>query len=43
MPATGPKKYCQKAQISHSFTHFTWHLEAIVFTVDQDKQGTSGH
>ena len=38
MPATWPEKYRQKTQISHSFTHFTWHLEAVIFVVDQDQQ-----
>lgn len=34
----GLKNIVKKTQISHSFTHFTWHLEAIVFAVDQDQQ-----
>lgn len=38
MSAAWPEKYPQKVQISHSFTHFTWQLEAIVFAVDQDQQ-----
>ena len=28
----------QRAHISHSFTHFTWQLEALVFEVDSDLQ-----
>ena len=32
------KNIIKKTQISHSFTHFTWQLEAIVFAVDQDQQ-----
>ncbi len=32
----GLKKVIKKAQISHSFTHFTWLLEAICFEVDAD-------
>lgn len=28
----------QRAQISHSFTHFTWQLEALCFQVDADLQ-----
>lgn len=32
------KNIVKKTQISHSFTHFTWHLEAIVFAVEQDQQ-----
>ncbi len=26
----------QRAQISHSFTHFTWQLEALCFQIDAD-------
>ncbi len=32
----GLKKVIKKAQISHSFTHFTWLLEAVCFEVDAD-------
>lgn len=28
----------QRAAISHSFTHFTWQLEAYVFQIDQDQK-----
>nr|WP_214002282.1 A/G-specific adenine glycosylase [Acinetobacter variabilis] len=34
----GLKNLVQKTQISHSFTHFTWQLEAMVFAVDEDQQ-----
>jgi len=34
----GLKNLVQKIQISHSFTHFTWQLEAMVFAVDADQQ-----
>jgi A/G-specific adenine glycosylase len=33
------KNIVKKTHISHSFTHFTWHLEAVIFVVDQDQQG----
>ena len=32
------KQVQQRAQISHSFTHFTWQLEALCFQVDADLQ-----
>jgi A/G-specific adenine glycosylase len=32
------KKVSQRAQISHSFTHFTWELEALCFEVSHDQQ-----
>jgi A/G-specific adenine glycosylase len=32
----GLKKIIKKAEISHSFTHFTWQLEAIAFEVEDD-------
>jgi A/G-specific adenine glycosylase len=34
----GIKKVIQRAEITHSFTHFTWQLEAICFEVDADQQ-----
>ncbi|RAZ05800.1 A/G-specific adenine glycosylase [Acinetobacter sp. SM1B] len=34
----GLKNLVQKIQISHSFTHFTWQLEAMVFAVDANQQ-----
>ncbi len=36
--ALGLKKVIQRTEISHSFTHFTWQLEAICFEVDADQQ-----
>ena len=36
MQSLGLKKVIKKAQISHSFTHFTWLLEAVCFEVDAD-------
>ncbi len=36
--ALGLKKVVQKANISHSFTHFTWQLEAFVFEIEPDQQ-----
>jgi len=32
------KKVQAKVEISHSFTHFTWKLEAYVFKISQDQQ-----
>ena len=32
------KKVIQRAEITHSFTHFTWQLEAICFEIDADQQ-----
>jgi A/G-specific adenine glycosylase len=32
----GLKKIIKKAEISHSFTHFTWQIEAIAFEVEDD-------
>lgn len=34
----GLKQFIQKVEISHSFTHFTWQLEGLVFAVDADLQ-----
>lgn len=34
----GLKNIVKKTHISHSFTHFTWQLEAVIFVVDQDQQ-----
>ena len=34
----GLKKVMQKTAITHSFTHFTWQLEAVVFAVHPDQQ-----
>ena len=34
----GLKKVIQRAEITHSFTHFTWQLEAICFESDTDQQ-----
>ena len=34
----GLKKVIQRTQIMHSFTHFTWQLEALCFAVDPDQQ-----
>lgn len=34
----GLKKSSQTVEISHSFTHFTWQLEAFIFEVDADQQ-----
>ena len=28
----------KRSEISHSFTHFTWQLEAVCFEVDTDQQ-----
>jgi A/G-specific adenine glycosylase len=36
--ALGLKKVIQRTEISHSFTHFTWQLEAICFEVTADQQ-----
>ena len=33
----GLKQVSQHAEISHSFTHFTWQLEALCFEVDADQ------
>lgn len=33
----GLKKVLKRTEISHSFTHFTWQLEAICFEVDADQ------
>ena len=33
----GLKQVSQRAEISHSFTHFTWQLEALCFEVDADQ------
>ena len=32
------KQFIQKVEISHSFTHFTWQLEGLVFAIDADLQ-----
>ena len=32
------KTVAKRAQISHSFTHFTWQLEAVCFEVEADQQ-----
>jgi A/G-specific adenine glycosylase len=34
----GLKQFIQKVEISHSFTHFTWQLEGLVFAIDADLQ-----
>jgi A/G-specific adenine glycosylase len=34
----GLKTVCKKYEISHSFTHFTWLLEAVVFEITSDEQ-----
>ncbi|MFV5491263.1 A/G-specific adenine glycosylase [Acinetobacter sp. ASP199] len=34
----GLKHFIQKVEISHSFTHFTWQLEGLVFAIDADLQ-----
>lgn len=34
----GLKQFIQKVEISHSFTHFTWQLEGLVFVIDADLQ-----
>lgn len=34
----GLKKVVQRTAISHSFTHFTWQLEALCFEVEIDEQ-----
>lgn len=34
----GLKKVSRKLNISHSFTHFTWELEAVMFDIDADQQ-----
>ena len=34
----GLKKCVQRAAISHSFTHFTWQLEALCFVIDPEQQ-----
>ncbi|MEJ2899291.1 A/G-specific adenine glycosylase [Acinetobacter sp. NS-4] len=34
----GLKKLLHRAAISHSFTHFTWQLEALCFELDADQQ-----
>ena len=34
----GLKKCVQRVAISHSFTHFTWQLEALCFSVDTHQQ-----
>ncbi|WP_299152835.1 A/G-specific adenine glycosylase [uncultured Acinetobacter sp.] len=34
----GLKSVIQKVRISHSFTHFTWQLEAVIFMVEADQQ-----
>lgn len=34
----GLKQFIQKVEISHSFTHFTWQLESLVFAIDADLQ-----
>ena len=34
----GLKTVFKRSAISHSFTHFTWKLEAVCFEVDQDQQ-----
>ncbi|WP_308912229.1 A/G-specific adenine glycosylase [Acinetobacter schindleri] len=34
----GLKQFIQKAEISHSFTHFTWQLQGLVFAIDADLQ-----
>lgn len=34
----GLKQLIQKVEISHSFTHFTWQLEGLVFAIDADLQ-----
>ncbi len=36
----GLKQVSQRAKISHSFTHFTWQLEALCFEVDADQART---
>ena len=34
----GLKQFIQKVEISHSFTHFTWQLQGLVFAIDADLQ-----
>lgn len=34
----GLKQLIQKVEISHSFTHFTWQLEGLVFAIDANLQ-----
>ena len=34
----GLKQFIQKVEISHSFTHFTWQLEGLVFAIDANLQ-----
>ncbi|XBD45399.1 A/G-specific adenine glycosylase [Acinetobacter thermotolerans] len=34
----GLKQVAQKVGISHSFTHFTWQLEGLIFAIDPDLQ-----
>lgn len=34
----GLKQFIQKVEISHSFTHFTWQLEGLIFAIDADLQ-----